>query len=91
VHVGIASYFAYIAGVVETLGGLLLALGLFTCIAGPLLASEMAIAFLCESRAPRMLSVVQVAGNGGQTREEISECSSGVELQSVLTAHRGVR
>jgi len=46
VHMGFPSYFAYIAGAVETFGGLLLALGLFTRIAGFLLAGEMVIAFL---------------------------------------------
>jgi putative oxidoreductase len=38
------SYFAYIAGVLETFGGLLLVIGFFTRIAGLLLAIEMAIA-----------------------------------------------
>ncbi len=46
VHMGFPPYFAYIAGAVETFGGLLLALGLFTRIAGFLLAGEMMIAFL---------------------------------------------
>ncbi len=45
VHMGFPPYFAYIAAVVETLGGLLLILGLFTRIAGFFLAGEMAIAF----------------------------------------------
>ncbi len=46
IHMGFPSYFAYIAGVVETFGGLLLILGLFTRIAGFFLAGEMLVAFL---------------------------------------------
>ncbi len=44
VRMGFPSYFAYIAGVVETLGGLLLVLGLATRISAVLLACEMAVA-----------------------------------------------
>src|SRR6202042_1023502 len=43
-HMGFPAYFAYIAGVFEFFGGLLLIVGLFTRIAGLLLAIEMAIA-----------------------------------------------
>jgi putative oxidoreductase len=46
VHMGFPGYFAYIAGAVETLGGLLLAIGLCTRLAGLLLAGEMTIALL---------------------------------------------
>lgn len=41
---GFPGYFAYIAGVVEFFGGCLLVVGLFTRIAGLLLAGEMAVA-----------------------------------------------
>jgi putative oxidoreductase len=44
VHMGFPSYFAYIAGVFEFFGGLMLMAGLFTRIAGILLAGEMAVA-----------------------------------------------
>lgn len=43
---GFPSYFVYLAGVVEFFGGWLLVLGLFTRIAGLLLAGEMAIAIV---------------------------------------------
>ena len=43
-HMGFPSYFAYIAGVLEALGGILLIIGLFTRISGLLLAVEMAVA-----------------------------------------------
>jgi putative oxidoreductase len=43
-HMGFPRYFAYIAGALEFFGGLLLIVGLFTRIAGLLLAIEMAIA-----------------------------------------------
>ena len=43
-HMGFPGYFVYIAGAIEFFGGLLLVLGLFTRIAGILLAGEMAIA-----------------------------------------------
>lgn len=43
-HMGFPRYFAYVAGVLEFFGGLLLIVGLFTRIAGLLLAIEMAIA-----------------------------------------------
>lgn len=43
-HMGFPGYFAYIAGVFEFFGGILLIVGLFTRIAGLLLAIEMAIA-----------------------------------------------
>lgn len=43
---GFPSYFGYIAGIVEFFGGSLLILGLFTRIAGLLLAGEMAIAII---------------------------------------------
>lgn len=45
-HMGFPAYFAYIAGVLEFFGGLLLIFGLFTRIAGLLLAVEMAIALV---------------------------------------------
>jgi putative oxidoreductase len=45
-HMGFPSYFAYIAGIVEFFGGCLLIAGLFTRIAGLLIAGEMAIAIL---------------------------------------------
>lgn len=44
VHLGFPSYFAIIAGVLELFGGCLLILGLFTRIAGLLLAGEMVVA-----------------------------------------------
>jgi putative oxidoreductase len=43
-HMGFPGYFAYIAGVLEVFGGAILILGIFTRIAGLLLAIEMAIA-----------------------------------------------
>ena len=43
-HMGFPRYFAYISGVLEFFGGLLLIAGLFTRITGLLLAIEMAIA-----------------------------------------------
>src|SRR5580698_5793345 len=45
-HMGFPAYFAYIAGVFEFFGGWLLILGLFTRIAGLLLALEMAVALV---------------------------------------------
>src|SRR5271154_347006 len=45
-HMGFPVYFAYIAGVFEFFGGLLLIAGLFTRIAGLLLAVEMAVALI---------------------------------------------
>jgi putative oxidoreductase len=44
VHMGFPGYFVYIAGVIEFFGGCLLIAGLFTRIAGLLLAGEMAVA-----------------------------------------------
>jgi len=43
-HMGFPPYFAYIAGTLELFGGVLLIAGLFTRIAGLLLAGEMAVA-----------------------------------------------
>jgi putative oxidoreductase len=43
-QMGFPGYFAYIAGILEVFGGLLLILGLFTRIAGLLLACEMGVA-----------------------------------------------
>jgi putative oxidoreductase len=43
---GFPAYFAYIAGVFEFFGGILLIVGLFTRIAGLLLAAEMAVALV---------------------------------------------
>ncbi|HXW55464.1 MAG TPA: DoxX family protein [Candidatus Cybelea sp.] len=43
-HMGFPGYFAYIAGVLEVFGGAILILGMFTRIAGLLLAIEMAVA-----------------------------------------------
>src|ERR1700734_4387463 len=45
-HMGFPAYFAYIAGVFEFFGGLLLIVGLFTRVAGLLLALEMAVALV---------------------------------------------
>ena len=45
-HMGFPGYFAYIAGVFEFFGGLLLIVGLFTRVAGLLLAIEMAVALV---------------------------------------------
>jgi putative oxidoreductase len=45
-HMGFPVYFAYIAGVFEFFGGLLLIVGLFTRVAGLLLAAEMAVALV---------------------------------------------
>lgn len=46
VHMGFPGYFAYIAGAIEFFGGCLLIAGLFTRIAGLLLAGEMAVALI---------------------------------------------
>jgi putative oxidoreductase len=43
---GFPGYFAYVSGVLEFFGGLLLILGLFTRIAGLLIAGEMAVAIV---------------------------------------------
>jgi putative oxidoreductase len=43
-HMGFPTYFAVIAGVLEFFGGCLLAVGLFTRVAGLLLAGEMVVA-----------------------------------------------
>lgn len=43
-RMGFPSYFGYVAGIVELFGGWLLILGLFTRIAGLLLAGEMVVA-----------------------------------------------
>jgi putative oxidoreductase len=45
-HMGFPPYFAYLAGVIEFFGGCLLIVGLFTRIAGLLIAAEMAVALL---------------------------------------------
>jgi putative oxidoreductase len=45
-HMGFPGYFAYIAGIFEVFGGALLLVGLFTRIAGLLLAGEMAVALV---------------------------------------------
>jgi len=45
-HMGFPAYFVYIAGVVEFFGGCLLIVGLFTRIAGLLVAAEMAVALV---------------------------------------------
>jgi putative oxidoreductase len=42
-HMGLPGYFVYIAGVIEFFGGCMLVAGLFTRIAGLLLAIEMAV------------------------------------------------
>lgn len=46
VHMGFPGYFAIVAGVLETVGGALLILGLFARLAGLLLAGEMLIALI---------------------------------------------
>jgi putative oxidoreductase len=43
VHLGLPGYFVYIAAVIEFFGGCMLIVGLFTRIAGLLLAGEMAV------------------------------------------------
>jgi putative oxidoreductase len=43
-HMGFPGYFVYIAGAVEFFGGIVLIIGLFTRVAGLLLAGEMVIA-----------------------------------------------
>jgi putative oxidoreductase len=43
-HMGFPGYLVYVAGVIEFFGGIVLILGLFTRIAGLLLAAEMAVA-----------------------------------------------
>jgi len=45
-HLGFPAYFAYISGVLELFGGILLIVGLFTRITGLLLAGEMAVALV---------------------------------------------
>lgn len=45
-HMGFPGYFAYIAAILEVFGGALLIVGLFTRIAGLLLAGEMAVALV---------------------------------------------
>ncbi len=45
-HMGFPPYFVYIAGVIEFFGGCLLIVGLFTRIAGLLVAGEMAVALV---------------------------------------------
>lgn len=45
-HTGFPPYFAYLAGVTEFFGGCLLIVGLFTRIAGLLIAGEMAVALV---------------------------------------------
>jgi putative oxidoreductase len=45
-HVGLPGYFVYLAGVIEFFGGIVLILGLFTRIAGLLIAIEMAVALV---------------------------------------------
>ncbi len=45
-HMGFPPYFAYLAGVIEFFGGCLLVIGLFTRIAGLLIAAEMAVALV---------------------------------------------
>ncbi|MFZ3216263.1 MAG: DoxX family protein [Candidatus Acidiferrales bacterium] len=45
-HMGFPAYFVYISGVLEFFGGCLLILGLFTRIAGLLVAAEMAVALV---------------------------------------------
>ena len=45
-HMGFPAYFAYIAGVLEFFGGILLIVGLFTRVTGLLLAVEMAVALV---------------------------------------------
>jgi putative oxidoreductase len=42
-HMGLPGYFVYIAGVIEFFGGLMLIAGLFTRVAGLLLAAEVAV------------------------------------------------
>jgi len=44
VHMGFPGYFAYISGVLEFFGGLMLVAGLFTRVAGLLLTGEMIVA-----------------------------------------------
>lgn len=46
VHMGFPPYFAYLAGVIEFFGGCLLIVGLFTRVAGLLIAGEMAVALI---------------------------------------------
>lgn len=43
-HLGLPSYFVYVAGVLEVFGGCLLIVGLFTRVVGLLLAIEMGVA-----------------------------------------------
>jgi len=43
-HMGFPPYFAYVAGVLEFFGGILLVVGLFTRVAAALLGGEMAVA-----------------------------------------------
>jgi putative oxidoreductase len=45
-HMGFPPYFAHLAGVIEFFGGSLLLVGLFTRIAGLLIAGEMAVALI---------------------------------------------
>jgi putative oxidoreductase len=43
-HMGFPGYFVYVAGVIEFFGGIMLIFGLFTRVAGLLIAGEMAVA-----------------------------------------------
>jgi putative oxidoreductase len=52
VRIGFPSFFAYIVGVLEFFGGALLVVGLFTRVAGLLLACEMAVA-ICKVHLPQ--------------------------------------
>jgi putative oxidoreductase len=45
-HMGFSPYLAYLAGIIEFFGGCLLIVGLFTRIAGLLIAGEMAVALV---------------------------------------------
>ena len=59
-HMGFPPALAYVAGVIEFFGGCLLVVGLFTRIAGLLIAGEMAVALI---QVHKLLSEPRAVGN----------------------------
>jgi putative oxidoreductase len=56
-HLGFPTYFAYVAGMVEFFGGCLLVVGLFTRLAGVLLAGQMLVAIWTAHLGKGILAV----------------------------------